>query len=274
MSTTTKNNSTDKFSLNQNGGWLRADRQFNMPVNLFIDNFSKPHLPGINIALLCEPERIGKSKDFFISNKHQYHVILTYNQDVLNSCENAELFEFGSSWINDLELTKNKKFEVSFLVGGKRGLDGYDLRHRVWAQQDDVKIPKNFFNSSHMPYGTNTNCKILHGSKEPLFTSQYHICIENCKERNWFTEKLVDCLYTKTIPIYWGCPNIEDWFDTGSILIVNDYSELLSCVNNLSEDFYDNHINSINKNFELCKKFVSFHERVCDKIEEIVLRYS
>jgi hypothetical protein len=27
-------------------------------------------------------------------------------------------------------------------------------------------------------------------------------------------QQRIDCLITKTIPIYWGCPNISDFFDT------------------------------------------------------------
>ena len=34
-----------------------------------------------------------------------------------------------------------------------------------------------------------------------------------------------------------------------------------------------NKIDSINENFERCKKFVHYHERVNNKIEEIVSRY-
>ena len=39
---------------------------------------------------------------------------------------------------------------------------------------------------------------------------RYHFCIENIKRDYWFTEKLIDCFVTGTIPIYWGCPSIFD----------------------------------------------------------------
>jgi hypothetical protein len=38
--------------------------------------------------------------------------------------------------------------------------------------------------------------------------------VESSSETEIFTERLIDCLVTKTIPIYWGCPNISDFFDT------------------------------------------------------------
>ena len=41
-----------------------------------------------------------------------------------------------------------------------------------------------------------------------LFTSMYSVAVESS------SETIIDCLITKTIPIYWGCPNISDFFDT------------------------------------------------------------
>jgi hypothetical protein len=28
---------------------------------------------------------------------------------------------------------------------------------------------------------------------------------------NWVTEKIVDCVITGTVPIYWGAPNIGEY---------------------------------------------------------------
>lgn len=43
--------------------------------------------------------------------------------------------------------------------------------------------------------------------------SQYHFAIayENFRIRGYITEKLLDCLFVGTIPIYWGEPEIERW---------------------------------------------------------------
>ena len=49
------------------------------------------------------------------------------------------------------------------------------------------------------------NKKISHSKdKTELFIdSMFHIAIENNKAINYFTEKLIDCFVSKTIPIYW-----------------------------------------------------------------------
>jgi len=54
---------------------------------------------------------------------------------------------------------------------------------------------------------------------------EYSIAIENSKHENYFTEKITDCFLSYTMPLYWGCPNINDFFDDRSFvtLEVEDY---------------------------------------------------
>ena len=89
----------------------------------------------------------------------------------------------------------------------------------------------------------------------------------------YFSEKLIDSLYTKTIPIYWGCPNIDNWFNTKTILTANTINDIIEICNNLDDSFYKNNVESIEENFNKCKEFLFLHTRVCDKIEKIVSRY-
>jgi len=262
-----------KFELNHFNSWFLPDRLFDAQVNLYIDRLVKPHTIGLNIAVLCEPESIIPKKDFFIKNGQNFDVILTYNSEILEKCPNSQMFEFGSCWIKDEFKDKNKKYEVSFLVGGKSKTDGHKLRHNIWIHQEKIKISKNFFISSHYPFSTNEKYQLLKNNKEPLFTSQFHICIENSKEINYFSEKLIDCLFTKTIPIYWGCPNIGDFFDLNSIIVVNSLDEIINTLNQIDENFYQSKIDSINKNYEKCKIFLDFNKRLNDKVEEIIKNY-
>jgi hypothetical protein len=54
-----------------------------------------------------------------------------------------------------------------------------------------------------------------------LKDSTMSICIENCAQENYFTEKITDCLLAWTLPLYWGCPNIENFFPEGSYRLIN-----------------------------------------------------
>ena len=86
----------------------------------------------------------------------------------------------------------------------------------------------------------------------------YSIAIESSQETNYFTEKLIDCLITKTIPVYWGCPNISEFFDTSYWVDISDTINFKYS----SEYYYDN-IEKINKNCEIAKQYcVNIIERI------------
>lgn len=42
---------------------------------------------------------------------------------------------------------------------------------------------------------------------------QYSVAIENSYIPGYFTEKLFECFLTNTFPIYYGCPDLENYFD-------------------------------------------------------------
>lgn len=41
---------------------------------------------------------------------------------------------------------------------------------------------------------------------------RYSLCIENGREGNYYTEKIVDAWLSWTLPLYWGCPNLADYY--------------------------------------------------------------
>jgi hypothetical protein len=60
---------------------------------------------------------------------------------------------------------------------------------------------------------------------------------------------------TGTIPIYWGCPSIGEFFNTEGMLIFNNLDELEDILNKCDEKLYDSKIKSVYENFEISKKF-------------------
>ena len=97
-------------------------------------------------------------------------------------------------------------------------------------------------------------CPGKHNSQEFRdFISNYKfmICFENVSKPNYFTEKLINAYYSKTIPIYWGCPNIADYINMDSILYLkpdfseDDVNELIKTIEHL-----DNHPDEYKKKYE------------------------
>lgn len=51
---------------------------------------------------------------------------------------------------------------------------------------------------------------------ETLRQYEYSIAIENCCEKNYASEKIFDCFLNNTVPIYYGCPNVSEFYDVQS----------------------------------------------------------
>jgi hypothetical protein len=154
-------------------------------------------------------------------------------------------------------LAFNKKhLEVSFLCGPKNLIEGHHLRHKIWYGQNKINLPIKF---------------IYEGIKIPCFEhSMFHIAIENSQNKNYFTEKIIDAFITKTIPIYWGCPNINEFFDNRGFFTFNTEDEFISIVNNLTEEDYLNRKEYIEKNYQTAIYYADIFSRLEYILDEII----
>ena len=76
----------------------------------------------------------------------------------------------------------------------------------------------------------------------------FSVAIENGSYETYFTEKILDCFATGTVPIYLGAPDIGNYFNPEGIIKLEDGFEF-------SESIYYDKINAIKENCEIAKKF-------------------
>jgi hypothetical protein len=220
----------------------------------------------IRFVLIIEPPEISNLNNQIILsyNNGYFDYLMTHDNDLLNMIPNSHLFEFGTCWIKDYNFP-TKTFSVSTLVGGKSMVEGHRLRHQIWLNENKItNIPTRFFNSSNFSNGVNNGFHhpTIGISKTPLFNSQYYICIENVKRDNWFTEKLIDCLQTKTIPIYWGCPNINKWFNIDGFIICENINDMINKINSLTPETFEKMQPYIEENYNKSKQFIDINVRI------------
>lgn len=96
----------------------------------------------------------------------------------------------------------------------------------------------------------------LDGLRDYMFS----VAIENAVDTNYFTEKLTDCLITGTIPVYYGCPNVGDFFDLNGIITFNSLEELHQILDSLTPELYQSKLESVKKNFELVFNYPTDNE--------------
>ena len=75
----------------------------------------------------------------------------------------------------------------------------------------------------------------------------FSVAIENGQYETYFTEKLLDCFATGTIPVYLGAPDIEKHFNADGIITLSDEFDV-------SEDIYNDKLDAIQDNLERAKK--------------------
>jgi hypothetical protein len=212
-----------------------------------------------------------------VENVIQYHSyydkIVTSNSEVLKNCSNSVFMPYGTTWLNKSKHHEDslgkftedlghiqKEFSLSMVCGSLRGKQGYDIRHAVFQHQNNINVPKNFYSSTR--YSIPNVPTLPDDDKIHLFKSMYSIAIESTSEPNYFTEKLIDCLVTKTIPVYWGCPNIDQFFDTSYWIKIENIFDF-----NFTEEYYNQNIAKIESNFEKAKPYC---ENIFKRILEVV----
>lgn len=256
-------------------GWgLKFDFFSEKQIELYVDHIPNNPVPPNTLRflfLLEPPEIINLSQRALQSyNAGFYNYLLTHNQELLDNCKNSVNFPLASTWIKDYNFPE-KEFSVSTLVGGKRMAHGHIVRQKLWDRQNEIKnIKTNFFISGNFKGGLHNrnNNPVLGQKKDPLFNSQFSIIIENTFRRNWFTEKLIDSLQTKTIPIYLGCPNINDWFNTDGMFICNNESEVINVCNSLTSETYEKMLPYVEENYLKSMDYSSLEERLIKIIKE------
>jgi hypothetical protein len=170
---------------------------------------------------------------------------------------------------------------VSTVVGGKNdpAVPGYKLRHELWRNKERIIMPRQFYLSGNAKFhhvfkpwrGTSyTNQLVLGVSKEPLFDSMFHIAIESHSIKNYFSEKLLDCFQSKTVPIYWGCTNIGDFFNVNGILIAHDLEGIINICNRLTLNIYNSKLMAIEDNYQRSMKWLDSQEQIKIAVTKIL----
>jgi len=252
------------------------------PITIFMDRFpqtiEESNLNPYTILVINEPGELFNMnyKDYIEPLSNSFSIVLTWNEDILNSCPNSILFNANTmpdfadkEYINSFK-TKQKEFEVSFLCGVKNISQGHKLRQEIFQLENEIIIPKKWFkvlddfdhetgvrpgyneyskDLSHIPEGEYPE----HYGKRILFdNSMFNIAVENTKHNNFYTEKITQPFSTKTIPIYWGCPNIDDLgYDERGIIRFDTVEELKHIINNLTPETYYEMEPYVNYNYEV-----------------------
>ena len=189
--------------------------------------------------------------------------IMTYDEKLISEDSDKIIFTVDNAiWIEPKHIKIHPKTKMmSMIYSWKNWTPGHKLRHEVAKMVEGIEL-----------FGTGANREIK-GKEEGLADFRYSIIIENSISDHYFTEKLLDCLATGTVPIYWGCPNIGDYFNKKGIMTFNKINDLEQIFNELQDpDHYQKMMPYIKENFEKVQEYKCYedwiYKNVYTKIEE------
>ena len=275
---------------------LKVDLRFNIQVKVWIDCFegSEREKDCFQCLFLLEPDIVTNGFREAAEKIDRFDAVFAHDSRILRALPRHKvyLFEHGGTWIVPEKFQKSgslrrklKSKGVSFVCGGKRLTRGHRLRHEIWKRQEAIDASHRMFYISGA-FGDGVprlpGTRVLDAKPEAKFelfddkSVSFHVCIENVRQENYFSEKLLDCFLTRTIPIYWGCPNIDSYFDVrGMILIGNEEGDVATdaiqkintAISIPPEKLYlDMHI-AIEENFRRAKRWINLEERMQIAIE-------
>lgn len=76
---------------------------------------------------------------------------------------------------------------------------------------------------------------------EGLRGYRFHVALENSRHKDYFTEKLLDPLIAGSFPIYYGCPNIADYFPKNSFseIDIRDFNGAVATIEAVIDGEFD-----------------------------------
>lgn len=230
--------------------------EFNWGVSVSVDTFNFEDKQPYRVFWQTEPGEILNNEEKLIRNHGFYDLILTWNQRVLSECGNAKLFPPGAVWVSEPD-TSQKKFQVSYLTSSKNVCSGHQYRQDIFHMLPGIINCHNHGQASTPVSITKHKSPPYLATKHPLLVPfQYSIIMENTRQNNNFTEKLNDAMATKTIPIYWGAPNVGNFYNKEGILSWEGTQDLLDILHALTPEFYASKQAVIEDNYNRALKYV------------------
>lgn len=219
---------------------LISDTVFITDIHLQeVDKFSKSKR---RVALLIEPPDINPGiYDYVNKNNKKFDYILTFDRKLLETGRNFLFYFFGCCWIKDYSIPKKSKL-CSMIASNKRMTSGHSFR------QDVIKQFSN--RVDHFGNGF----KRLEIREEGFRDYYFSIVLENSRPQYYFSEKLIDCFASRTIPLYWGS-DVSPFFDTSGIIQFNNLDELETIFRTLTPEKYNSMLKSVENNFKLVEKY-------------------
>lgn len=163
-----------------------------------------------------------------------FESIFTWDQELLKISDKFKWVPAQGFWIKDPKVYDKSKL-VSFISSTKMYCPGHLIRLKhVEELRGCVDLYGRGFNE-------------VENKEDAMCDYMFSVAIENDVRETYFTEKILDCFATGTIPVYLGAPDIGKHFNSDGIIPLDDFFSI-------SADVYYSRMDAIQDNLERAKK--------------------
>lgn len=220
-------------------------------------------------AWICESMALDCAVDVnkILNDKRvhaSYKKIFISDRSKLGSAANIEFCYAGSNlpWISHHESPPQKTKMCSMMSSAKDSTYGHKYRLKI---AEKLKNKLDLFGGACGSPRIGQENKTIYGHMDKsvgIVPYMFSVVMENASYEGYFTEKISDCFASWTIPIYWGCKNIGDYFDkNGVIELTEDFDP-----KSLTEELYKSKMNSMIENNKRIKEFIMADDYLYQRI--------
>lgn len=201
----------------------------------FQDNVEGKKYAWLLESKYIKPEINNHLRSNYKEYTNTFDLIFTHDKELTALDPKFKWVPAQGFWIKEPKVYEKSKM-ISMISSNKSSTEGQKVRLN-WVEMigDQVDLYGRGFNE-------------IQNKEEGLCDYMFSVVIENGFYESYFTEKILDCFATGTIPVYMGSPDIGEYFNSDGIILLSEEFEI-------SDDLYYNKMSAIQDNLERCKKY-------------------
>jgi hypothetical protein len=180
------------------------------------------------------PQIVNNVRRFWQKYCYIYDAIFTHNKELLALDPKFKWVPAQGFWIKEPRIYPKSKL-VSMISSAKAECQGHRDR-LAWVERLQGKVDL---------YGR--GFQEIDLKEQGLCDYMFSVAIENGQYETYFTEKLLDCFATGTVPVYLGAPDIGDHFNAAGIITLSEDVQL-------TPELYQSMLPAIQDNLERARK--------------------
>lgn len=199
---------------------------------------------------------------------HEYKVFFTHEKTFLDAFPNATWIPGNGIWIGNgygggvIGLAPKDRM-TSFVTSSKTTTTLQRLRVLIAqeiAREKNLDIDVYLRSSNSYDYLPISVC---------LMRYRFSIVIENTQSPLYFTEKILNCFATGTIPIYLGATKIDQFFNPDGIIQFSTKKQLTKeILPMLSSELYDSKRQAVLENLNISRKYSSIEKVMSEFLQD------